>query len=73
MPAEHAPNAFIGDEAIGHNRAPPFNGEAASGRRAVTPDRVIANGKIKHALGWQPEFPTFREGYAGSLETRGQP
>jgi nucleoside-diphosphate-sugar epimerase len=47
--------------------APRFTGEPATGRRAVTPDRVIANGKIKQALGWQPRYPSFREGYTALL------
>ena len=42
---------------------PRFTGEPASGRRAVTPDRVIANAKAKAVLGWRPAFPSFREGY----------
>ena len=51
---------------------PRFTGEpAASARRAVTPDRVIANGKIRHVLGWRPGFPTFREGYAEILRAGG--
>lgn len=43
--------------------APRFTGEAAAGRRLVTPDRVIANAKAKGTLGWRPAFPSFREGY----------
>jgi nucleoside-diphosphate-sugar epimerase len=45
--------------------APRFTGEPTPGRRAIVPDRVIANGKIKRVLGWQPAYPTFREGYVG--------
>ena len=47
--------------------APVFSGAPATGRRSVTPDRVIANDKIKRVLGWQPSYPTFREGYAAIL------
>jgi nucleoside-diphosphate-sugar epimerase len=47
--------------------APCFTGEPAAGRRAVTPDRIIANTKIKTALGWRPSYPTFREGYKDIL------
>lgn len=47
--------------------APRFTGEPASGRRSVTPDRIIANAKAKAELGWRPRFPTFREGCAGLL------
>jgi nucleoside-diphosphate-sugar epimerase len=51
---------------------PRFTGEpAANARRAVTPDRVIANGKIKRELGWRPQFPSFREGYAEILRASG--
>lgn len=47
--------------------APHFTGEPAGGRRAVTPDRVIANGKAKALLGWHPRYATFRDGYASLL------
>ena len=47
--------------------APRFTGEPAGGRRRVTPDRVIANDKIKRVLGWRPRYPSFREGYAAIL------
>jgi nucleoside-diphosphate-sugar epimerase len=46
---------------------PRFTGEPAGGRRAVTPDRAIANAKLKAQLGWRPRFPSFREGYADVL------
>ncbi len=46
---------------------PRFTGEPAAGRRRVTPDRVIANDKIKRELGWRPLYPSFREGYAAIL------
>jgi nucleoside-diphosphate-sugar epimerase len=50
--------------------APRFTGEpAAAARRAVTPDRVIANEKIKRELDWRPRFPSFREGYAEILRS----
>ncbi len=42
---------------------PQFTGGPAAGRRAVTPDRIIANGKLKSLTGWLPSAPTFREGY----------
>jgi nucleoside-diphosphate-sugar epimerase len=47
--------------------APRFTGEPAQGRRRITPDRVIANDKLKHVLGWRPLCPTYREGYAAIL------
>ncbi|MBL9188735.1 MAG: NAD-dependent epimerase/dehydratase family protein [Opitutaceae bacterium] len=46
---------------------PRFSGAPAGGRRAVTPDRVIANARAKAVLGWRPVFPTFREGCASLL------
>jgi nucleoside-diphosphate-sugar epimerase len=46
---------------------PVFSGEPAEGRRAVTPDRVIANRKLKSLLGWQPRFASFRAGYENLL------
>lgn len=47
--------------------APRFTGEPAGGRRAVTPDRLIANTKARALLGWAPRYPTFREGYESLL------
>jgi nucleoside-diphosphate-sugar epimerase len=47
--------------------APRFTGEPAAGRRTVTPDRIIANTKLKTRLGWQPRYRSFREGYANLL------
>lgn len=49
---------------------PRFSGEASSSRRGQTPDRVIANGKLKSVLGWVPRFPTFREGCESFLSRR---
>lgn len=46
---------------------PRFTGAPAGGRRAVTPDRVIANARAKAVLGWRPSWPTFREGAASLL------
>jgi len=48
--------------------APCFTGVSVGGRRAVTPDRVIANDKIKAVLGWCPRYPDFRVGYRALLE-----
>ncbi|MDO8541039.1 MAG: NAD-dependent epimerase/dehydratase family protein [Opitutaceae bacterium] len=42
---------------------PSFTGEPHSARRTITPDRVIANAKLKSTLGWSPRYPSFREGY----------
>lgn len=47
---------------------PVFTGEPAAGRRAVTPDRIIASDRAHRVLGWRPQYPTFREGYAALLE-----
>ena len=46
--------------------APRFTGRII-GRRAATPDRVIANDRLKARLGWRPRYPTFRDGYANLL------
>lgn len=46
---------------------PRFTDEPSTGRRAVTPDRVIVNEKLKAMLGWAPRFRTFREGYENLL------
>ncbi|ATC65714.1 epimerase [Nibricoccus aquaticus] len=46
---------------------PVFTGAPAAGRRAVTPDRVIDNAKIKRVLGWRASYPSFREGYVAIL------
>jgi nucleoside-diphosphate-sugar epimerase len=43
---------------------PQFTREPAGDRRTVTPDRIIANGKLKTVLGWRPRYPSFRDGYA---------
>lgn len=46
---------------------PAFSGTPAGTRRPVTPDRIIANAKLKSVLGWTPRFPSFREGYEAIL------
>jgi nucleoside-diphosphate-sugar epimerase len=46
---------------------PRFTGEAVSPRRGLTPDRIIANDKLKMRLGWRPRYPTYREGCANFL------
>ncbi len=50
---------------------PRFSEAPAGGRRTLTPDRIIANTRLKQVLGWQPAFPSFREGYAALLEQPG--
>jgi nucleoside-diphosphate-sugar epimerase len=45
---------------------PRFDPQTAGDRRAVTPDRVILNHKLKQVLGWRPVHPDFHSGY-GSL------
>lgn len=49
--------------------APRFAGGAASERRgfASPANRRISNERLKAALGWRPQYPSFREGYAGIL------
>lgn len=46
---------------------PRFTGLPNGGRRVATPDRVIANDRLKATLGWRPRYPTFRDGYANLL------
>lgn len=46
---------------------PGFTGEPAVGRRAITPDRIIVNAKLKRVLGWAPKFPSYRDGYGNLL------
>jgi len=64
-----APKREIADWLAGRLGLPPprFTGAPAAGRRAVTPDRVIANARIKAVLGWRPRFPDFRAGYENLL------
>lgn len=50
---------------------PSFSGAITGGRRAITPDRIIANDRIKQALGWAPRYPGFRQGYAAILKDLG--
>jgi nucleoside-diphosphate-sugar epimerase len=42
---------------------PIFTGTATPGRRAVVPDRLVANAKVQALLGWRPRFASFRDGY----------
>ena len=47
--------------------APAFTGLPLSGRTTATPDRIIANDRIKRVLGWAPRFASFRTGYENVL------
>ncbi len=47
--------------------SPRFTGVPASARKSITPDRIIANAKLKTVLGWRPRYPSFREGYENLL------
>ena len=49
--------------------APRFVGGSANARRGFStpPDRLISNAKLKAVLGWRPQYPSFREGYAAIL------
>lgn len=42
--------------------------EEAPRKRGLTNKRV-SNRRLREELGWAPQFPTFREGYAGAIET----
>ncbi len=44
-----------------------FSGQAAAGRRRLTPDRIVSAEAIRDVLGWRPAFPSFREGYEALL------
>jgi nucleoside-diphosphate-sugar epimerase len=46
---------------------PVFSGGPAGSRERVTPDRIICNARLKRELGWNPAFPSFREGYENIL------
>lgn len=52
---------------------PAFNPDKVSIRRrtagGVIPDRRISNAKLKRVLGWEPEFPSFKEGYTSILNS----
>jgi len=64
---------FFGWLATKLNRSlPPFASEAEMGarKRGLTNKRV-ANARLKSALGYTLQFPTFREGYAAELSRRG--
>ncbi len=47
--------------------APAFSGIPAGRRQRMTPDRIVLNTRLKRDCGWQPRYPTFREGYAAVL------
>lgn len=46
---------------------PRFDPTMASARRAIVPDRVILNRKLKQLTDWKPAFPDFRAGYRAIL------
>lgn len=49
-------------------RPPPrFDASLPTRRGRATPDRVIANAKIKHELGWRPSHADYRTGYVDIL------
>jgi nucleoside-diphosphate-sugar epimerase len=49
---------------------PAFDGSTTSRRAgAPMPDRIIASGKIRRELGWQPRFPDFRAGFTQIFTT----
>ena len=51
------PPVFIG--------SPKLSSDTASSRE--TPNRRIDNGRIREELGWEPSYPSFREGYEALL------
>lgn len=42
-------------------------GLSAAARAFYSENRRVANGKAKRVLGWQPRYPTYREGLAGLM------
>ncbi|MBL9191075.1 MAG: NAD-dependent epimerase/dehydratase family protein [Opitutaceae bacterium] len=46
---------------------PTFSEAPGPGRRRVVPDRIILNSRIRTELGWNPRYPSFREGYEALL------
>lgn len=51
---------------------PTFNPDKSIRRRHLPngklPNRIISNAKLKMATGWEPKFPTYREGFADLIE-----
>lgn len=47
--------------------APKFTGLPSVARRAIVPDRIIVNAKLRRTLGWEPRYPSYREGFAPLL------
>jgi nucleoside-diphosphate-sugar epimerase len=50
-------------------RLPAFVGRVAAGRMAgfATSLQPVSNAKAKHELGWQPRYPSWREGFRAEL------
>jgi nucleoside-diphosphate-sugar epimerase len=49
---------------------PGFDGSTTARRGgAAMPDRVIGNAKLRHVLGWRPEYPDYRSGFRAILGT----
>lgn len=49
---------------------PSFDGSATTRRGgAPMPDRIISNVRIQQVLGWRPQYPDYRAGYAAMLDT----
>ncbi len=50
---------------------PTFNPEKSIRRRHLPngklPNRIISNAKLKASIGWEPEYPTYREGFLNLL------
>ena len=45
--------------------APVFTGEEGPRREGPAPDRIICSRRARDRLGWRPQYPDFRAGYAG--------
>ena len=55
------------------NAVPSFNPEKSIRKRHLPngklPNRIISNAKLKSVTGWQPKYPSFKEGFAELLES----
>jgi nucleoside-diphosphate-sugar epimerase len=60
--------AWLADR-TGRPAPQPGSGPGGEPRRRTVTNKRISNRKLREELGWQPGYPTFREGYSALLET----
>ncbi|HTI71152.1 MAG TPA: SDR family oxidoreductase [Candidatus Limnocylindria bacterium] len=46
---------------------PPAVTEPATGRKRAVTHKRVSNAKLRESLGWSPQYPTYREGYADEI------